>query len=52
MMLVYHMRPRFLSNNFEMKDMKEATYMIRIKILRDKSQGLLGCLKKHLTIRF
>jgi len=30
--LVYHMRNRFLSNNFEMKNMKEATYVIRIEI--------------------
>jgi len=33
---------RFLSNNFEMKDMCEAYYVIGIKIFRDKSQGLLG----------
>ena len=33
---------RFLSNNFEMKDMGEAYYVIGIEIFRDKSQGLLG----------
>jgi len=33
---------RFLSNNFEMKDMGETYYVIRIEIFRDRSQGLLG----------
>jgi len=33
---------RFLSNNFEMKDMGEAYYLIGIEIFRDRSQGLLG----------
>ena len=33
---------RFLSNNFEMKDMGEAYYVIRIEIFPDRSQGLLG----------
>ena len=33
---------RFLSNNFEMKDMGEAYYVIGIEIFRDRSQGLLG----------
>ena len=32
----------FLSNNFEMKDMSEAYYVIGIEIFRDRSQGLLG----------
>ena len=29
---------KFLSNNFEMKDMVGAYYVIRIEILRDRSQ--------------
>jgi len=33
---------RYLSNNFEMKDMGRAYYVIGIKIFRDRSQGLLG----------
>jgi len=33
---------RFLSNNFEMKDMGEAYYVMGIEIFRDRSQGLLG----------
>ena len=33
---------RFLSNNFELKDMGEAYYVIGIEIFRDRSQGLLG----------
>jgi len=33
---------RFLSNNFEMKDIGEAYYVIGIEIFPDRSQGLLG----------
>ena len=32
----------FLSKNFEMKDMGEASFVIGIEIFRDRSQGLLG----------
>ncbi|XP_037491620.1 uncharacterized protein LOC119369355 [Jatropha curcas] len=32
----------FLSKNFDMKDMGEASFVIRIEIFRDRSQGLLG----------
>jgi len=37
---------RFLSKNFEMKDMGEANYVIGIEIFRDRSQGLLGLSQK------
>jgi len=37
---------KFLSNNFEMKDMGEASYVIGIKIFRDISQGLLELSQK------
>ena len=37
-----HDTKRYLSNNFEMKDMGEASYMIGIEIFRNRSQGLLG----------
>jgi len=33
---------KFLFNNFEMKDMSEAYYVIGIEIFCDRSQGLLG----------
>ena len=33
---------RFLSNNFELKDMGDAYYVIGIEIFCDRSQGLLG----------
>ena len=36
----------FLSKNFEMKDMGEASYVIRIEISRDRSQGWLGLSQK------
>lgn len=31
-----------LSDNFEMEDIGEASYVIGIEILHDRSQGLLG----------
>lgn len=33
---------RFLSSNFEMKDLGEASYVIGIEIHRDRSRGILG----------
>ena len=41
-----HDTKNFLSNNFEMKDMGEASYVIGIEIFRDRSQGLLGLSQK------
>ena len=43
--LLYEMK-RFLSNNFEMKDMGKATYVIGIEIFRNRSQGMLGLSQK------
>ena len=37
---------KYLSKNFEMKDMGEASYVIGIEIFRDRSQGLLGLSQK------
>ena len=37
---------KFLSNNFEMKDMGETYYVIGIEIFRDRSLGLLGLSQK------
>ena len=36
----------FLSKNFEMKDMGEASYVIGIEIFRNRSQGVLGLSQK------
>ena len=36
----------FLSKNFEMKDMGEASYVIGIEIFRDRSHGVLGLSQK------
>ena len=33
---------KWLSSNFEMKDMGEASYVLGVKILRDHSKRLLG----------
>ena len=33
---------KWLSSNFEMKDMGEASYVLGVKILRDRSKRLLG----------
>ena len=36
----------YLSSNFEIKDMGEASYVIGIEIFRDRSQGILGLSQK------
>ena len=41
-----HETKKYLSDNFEMKDMGEATYVIGIEIFCDRSQGLLGLSQK------
>ena len=41
-----HNTKAFLSKNFEMKDMGEASYVIGIEIFRDRSQGMLGLSQK------
>ena len=41
-----HQTKKYLSQNFEMKDMGEATYVIGIEIFRERSQGLLGLSQK------
>ena len=47
-----HETNTFLSKNFEIKDMSEASYVIQIEIFSYRSQGLLKLLKKHLLIKF
>ena len=37
-----HVVKQFLSNRFDMKDMGVASYVIGIKIFRDKHNGILG----------
>lgn len=37
MIQAYHMRQRFLSQTFEIKDIGEASYVIDIEIHKDKS---------------
>ena len=37
---ILHETKKFLSKNFEMKYMDEATYVIRIEIFRDRSRGI------------
>ncbi|KAK9749378.1 hypothetical protein RND81_02G122000 [Saponaria officinalis] len=37
---------KYLSKNFEMKDMGEASYVIGIEIIRDRSRGTLGLSQK------
>ena len=39
--LLYEVK-QFLSKNFDMKDMGEASYVIGIKIHRERSRGILG----------
>ena len=37
---------KYLSNNFEIKDIGETSYVIGIEIFRDRSQELLGLFQK------
>ena len=39
--LLYEVK-QFLSKNFDMKDMGEVSFIISIKILRERSRGILG----------
>ena len=39
---IIHETKEYLKNNFDMKDMGEATFVIGIEIYRDRSRGLLG----------
>jgi len=41
-----HETKKFLSKNFEIKDMGKASYVIGIEIIRDRSRGLLGLSQK------
>ena len=41
-----HETKKFLSRNFAMKDMGEASYVIGIEIFRNRPQGLLGLSQK------
>lgn len=41
-----HETKKYLSENFEMKDMGKENYVIWIEIFRDRSQGLLGLSQK------
>jgi len=37
-----HETKKFLSRNFEMKDLGDASFVLGIQIHRDRSQGILG----------
>ena len=41
-----HKTKKFLSRNFEVKDMGEVSYVIGIEIFRNRSQGLVGLSQK------
>ena len=43
---------QFLSRNFDMKDMGETSYVIGIKIHRERSHGIWVCLKKPISTKF
>nr|GEY99608.1 integrase core domain, putative [Tanacetum cinerariifolium] len=43
---LFHESKRFLSRNFDMKDLGEASYVIRIEIHRDRTNGRLGLSQK------
>ena len=41
-----HATKKFLTENFEMKDLGDASFVLGIQILRDRSQGILGLSQK------
>ena len=41
-----HETKNFLSSNFDMKDLGEASYVLGIEIHRDRSKGVLGLSQK------
>uniref|UniRef100_A0A2N9HUJ9 Reverse transcriptase Ty1/copia-type domain-containing protein n=1 Tax=Fagus sylvatica TaxID=28930 RepID=A0A2N9HUJ9_FAGSY len=43
---ILHETKKFLSKNFEMKDMDKTTYVIGIEIFRNRSRGILGLSQK------
>ncbi|CAH9072186.1 unnamed protein product [Cuscuta epithymum] len=46
-MSMMHDVKKFLSKNFEMKDMGEASYVIGIEIFRNRSQGILDMFQRN-----
>ena len=42
-----HDTKRFLSKHFEMKDLSDAFFVLRILIYRDRSQGILGLSRRN-----
>ncbi|KAK2975526.1 hypothetical protein RJ640_000976 [Escallonia rubra] len=42
MHMLHKTKKNFMSNNFDMKDLGEASYVIGIEIHRDRSRGILG----------
>ena len=49
---IMHETKDFLSNNFDMKNMGETSYVIGIEIFRDRLQGLLGLSQKAYIEKF
>jgi len=47
-----HETKKFLSSNFEVKDMGKVSYVKGIEIFRNRSQGLLGLSQKHMSIKY
>jgi len=43
---LFHETKKFLSSNFEVKDMSEVSYVIGIEIFCNRSHGLLGLSQK------
>ena len=44
---ILHETKRFLSRNFEMKDLGDAPFVLGIQIHRDRSRGILGLLQRN-----
>ena len=46
-----HETKRFLSKNFEMKDLGNASSMLGIQIYRNRSHSILAYHKRHILIK-
>ncbi|CAM8903118.1 unnamed protein product [Rhodiola kirilowii] len=46
--MLLHDTKKFLSNNFEMKDFGEASFVLGVQIHRDRSRGIFGIITKDI----
>ena len=45
---IINIAKKWLSSNFEMKDMDEVNYVLVVKIVRDRAKKVFGFISRHL----